>query len=148
MEAVLFIGLQASGKSSFYKEQFFSSHIRLNLDMLRTRHRERLLLNACLQAKQRFVIDNTNPSRADRARYIPAILEAGFDMTGYYFSSRLSVCLARNAERTGAERISELGLRGCSARLDLPQLDEGFTRLFFVSLDAGRFKVDPWKADC
>ncbi len=31
MEAVIFIGLQAAGKSSFYRDRFFSSHIRINL---------------------------------------------------------------------------------------------------------------------
>lgn len=30
MEAVVFIGLQASGKSSFYKERFFSTHVRIS----------------------------------------------------------------------------------------------------------------------
>lgn len=33
MEAVLFIGMQASGKSTFYRERFFSSHVRINLDI-------------------------------------------------------------------------------------------------------------------
>lgn len=33
MEAVIFIGLQASGKSSFYKERFFSTHVWINLDL-------------------------------------------------------------------------------------------------------------------
>ncbi len=57
MQAIIFIGIQASGKSSFYKEQFFKTHIRINLDMLRTRHREDILLRACLEAKQPFVVD-------------------------------------------------------------------------------------------
>lgn len=30
MEAVLLIGVQATGKSSFYKERFFNTHIRIN----------------------------------------------------------------------------------------------------------------------
>ena len=56
MEAVIFVGIQASGKSTFYKERFFDTHVRLNLDMLRTRHREKLLLRACLEGKQPFVL--------------------------------------------------------------------------------------------
>ncbi len=35
-EAVIFTGIQASGKSTFYQEQFSRMHIRINLDMLRT----------------------------------------------------------------------------------------------------------------
>ncbi len=63
MEAIIFIGLQASGKSSFYKEKFIDTHIRINLDMLKTRYREKVLFDACLKAKQPLVIDNTNPTR-------------------------------------------------------------------------------------
>src|SRR4051794_23667880 len=70
MEAVLFVGLQASGKSTFYRERFFTTHLRINLDMLRTRHREKRLLEVCLETQLRFVVDNTNPTRADRRRYI------------------------------------------------------------------------------
>ena len=67
MEAVIFIGLQAAGKSTFYRQRFIDSYIRLNLDMLRTRHREQLLFRACLEAKQPVVIDNTNPRISDYA---------------------------------------------------------------------------------
>ena len=63
MEAVVFVGLQGSGKSSFFKERFFSTHVRISLDLLKTRHREQRFLEACLSTEQRFVIDNTNPPR-------------------------------------------------------------------------------------
>lgn len=64
MEAILLCGIQATGKSTFCRERLFSSHVRLNLDMLKTRHREDVLLRACIEAKQPFVIDNTNPKPA------------------------------------------------------------------------------------
>ena len=34
MEAVIFIGIQGTGKSSFYREQFFHTHVRINSDLL------------------------------------------------------------------------------------------------------------------
>ena len=43
MDMVIFIGIQATGKSTFFQEQFADTHVRVNLDMLRTRHRERRL---------------------------------------------------------------------------------------------------------
>src|SRR5215831_19902644 len=86
MQAVIFIGIQASGKSSFYLSRFFRTHIRINLDMLKTRHREDILLRACIEAKQRFVVDNTNPTVESRAKYMIA-KQAGFQMVGYYFQS-------------------------------------------------------------
>ena len=54
------MGIQGAGKSTFFKERFFDTHVRINLDMLKTRHREAILLDACIRAKQRFVVDNTN----------------------------------------------------------------------------------------
>jgi len=68
MEAVILIGIQASGKSSFYKERFFDTHVRINLDMLKTKHRQRVLLDACLAGKQPFVVDNTNVHGRDALR--------------------------------------------------------------------------------
>jgi transcriptional regulator with XRE-family HTH domain len=37
VEAIIFVGIQASGKSTFYRERFFDTHLRINLDMLKTR---------------------------------------------------------------------------------------------------------------
>jgi predicted kinase len=34
LEAVIFIGLQAAGKSTFYLRRFFRTHVRINMDML------------------------------------------------------------------------------------------------------------------
>ncbi len=55
MELVLFIGIQATGKSSFYRERFFRTHVCINGDMLKTRRREELLIEACLEGKTAFV---------------------------------------------------------------------------------------------
>jgi hypothetical protein len=55
MEAVILIGIQGSGKSTFYRKRFFDTHMRISLDLLRTRHREKLLLRACLEGTQSFV---------------------------------------------------------------------------------------------
>ncbi len=148
MQMILFIGIQATGKSSFYRERFFNSHVRINLDMLGTRHREEVLFKACLEAKQRFVVDNTNLTRADRSRYISAAKAAGFSVDGYYFQSRVKDALRRNAGRTDSERVPEKGVLGATGRLEVPLPDEGFDRLFYVRLDeAGGFTVEEWRAD-
>ena len=70
MQSIIFFGIQASGKSTFYRERFFHSHVRLSLDLLRTRHRERQFLLTCVQTQARFVVDNTNPTVVERQRYI------------------------------------------------------------------------------
>ena len=68
MQLIIFCGVQASGKSTFYQQYFSNTHLRLNLDMLKTRHRENLLFEAALASKTKIVIDNTNPNIEARNR--------------------------------------------------------------------------------
>jgi predicted kinase len=145
MEAVIFIGIQAVGKSSFFQARLFRTHIRLNLDMLRTRHREDILFYACLEAKQPFVIDNTNPTAAERARYIQPARAAHFRVIGYFFESTLADALRRNAERPAPEQVPEVGIRAAYNKLEPPTLAEGFDRLYRVKIDeVESFLVQEW----
>ncbi len=147
MEAILLIGIQAVGKSTFYKERFFSTHIRINLDMLKTRHREMLLVEACIAAKQPFVVDNTNILKHERARYIELAKPAGFRIVGYYFQSRLHDALQRNRQRQGIANIPEKGLIAKHRQLEIPGYAEGFDQLYYVMIDPGfnEFVVRKWK---
>jgi predicted kinase len=146
VKAVIFIGIQGAGKSTFYRERFFDSHLRINLDMLRTRHREGRLLQACVETGQPFVADNTNPTRAERAVYIQAAKGAGFRVIGYYFQSRVEDCRRRNEQRPSDKQVPLRGLLGTVGRMELPSLDEGFDELHYVRIDeAGGFVVEEWK---
>lgn len=71
-----------------------STRVRINLDMLKTRVRKALILQACLAAKQPFVVDNINTLKSERAGYIELARAAGFQVQGYYFQSRLQGCSA------------------------------------------------------
>ena len=147
MEAVLFIGIQAVGKSTFYTERFFATHVRINLEMLKTRHRELLLLQACIAAKQPFVVDNTNILRRDRARYIDSAKPVGFRIVGYYFQSRLKDALLRNSQRSGKANIPEKGVLAKYQRLELPSYSEGFDQLYYVVIDpaTNQFQIKEWE---
>ena len=144
MRAIVFIGIQATGKSTFFRERFFDECVRINLDMLKTRRREALLVNACVAARQPFVIDNTNPTIEDRARYLAVARAAGFDVTGYYFESKVADALARNEQREGARRVPRAGVLGTYNKLQLPSLAEGFSALFYVQLSNDGFTVKEW----
>jgi predicted kinase len=134
MQAVIFIGVQASGKSTFFKERFFDTHVRISLDVLKTRHRERIFLNACLQSSQKFVVDNTNPTIEDRKRYIVLAKEAKFEVIGYYFSSKITDSIQRNQLRPEHKRIPEAGIRAAYYKLQIPALSEGFDKLCYVKI--------------
>jgi predicted kinase len=148
MEAIILVGVQGSGKTTFYRQHFFDTHVRINLDMLRTRHREKLLLDACLAAKQPFVVDNTNPSPADRARYIGLAREAGFRVVAYFLDSTLREAIQRNNKRAGKQKIPVPAVAGTFRKLQPPTLDEGFDVVYRVAISPeGAFVVhgDPEK---
>ena len=146
MDAVIFVGLQGAGKSTFYRERFFATHLRINLDMLKTRHRENRFLQACIETRQPFVVDNTNATCVERQVYIEAARRAGFRVIGYYFQSRVEDCKRRNEQRPAEERIPVRGILGTSGRMELPSPDQGFDELFYVRIDeANRFVVEEWQ---
>ena len=146
MEAIILIGIQGSGKSTFYKTRFADSHVRINLDMLKTRHREKLFFDTCLATKQRFVVDNCNPSQDDRRRYIGPAKAAGFKVVGYCLQSKVDDCKERNEQRTGKQAVPLKAILGAAGRLELPSLEEGFDKLFYARVEGnGGFKVEEWK---
>lgn len=90
------------------------------------------------------MIDNTNPSKEERAGYI-AIARAGkFKVIGYYFQSKLADALERNSQRNGKEKIPEVGIKGTYNRLNLPCLNEGFDELYYVIAENNSFTVKKW----
>ncbi|WP_244923719.1 AAA family ATPase [Enhygromyxa salina] len=133
MEAVVFVGVQGSGKSTFFARHYADTHVRLNRDMLRTGNREAVLMHACLAVGQAFVIDNTNPKRDTRARYVAAAKAAGFRTIVVVFSVPLELALARNAAREAAARVSEIAIRGTFAKLEAVTDDEGFDEVRTVT---------------
>ena len=145
MEAVIFIGIQASGKSHFYRERFFNSHVRISLDLLKTRWRERRLLELCLETQQPFAVDNTNATIANRAFYIEAAKARGFRVTGYFFEPDVAQALKRNESRRGAARVPKVAIFATLKRLQRPSLKEGFDQLFLVKLTAdGTLATEIW----
>jgi predicted kinase len=142
MQAILLVGLQGSGKSTFWAQRFRDTHVRLNLDMLNTRARFDVLLHACLAAKQRFVVDNTNVTPKQRRGIVASARAAGFEVVGYVFPPDLALCLARNAQRTGKARVPDVALHGTLAKYRAPTLDEGFDRLHIVHNGPDGFVVE------
>ncbi len=147
MEMILFTGIPGSGKSTFYQQHFFHTHLRVSLDQLRTRNRESRLLQYCFDTKMRLVVDNTNVTREDRRNYIRMARQYGYRINGYYLYSDLNECLQRNATRTGRQRIEEKGVIAKYRQLQSPALQEGYDQLFLVRLQAGDFLITEWQED-
>lgn len=152
MEMIIFIGLQASGKSTFFRTHFATTHEYISKDRMRNVRRPGLrqaqLIEEALQAQRSVVIDNTNPTVEDRASLINLGRMYGAEIVGYYFESQVSRCLERNRLRQGKERVPDVAIYVTAKKLVRPSYAEGFDRLFYVRMAGdSRFEVHPWKED-
>ena len=143
-KAIIMIGIQGSGKSEFCR-RYFADVERVNLDTLKTRNNEKRMIADCHERGCDYVIDNTNPTRADRARYIPVAKEAGYRVIGYFMQSRLHECIARNDRREGKEKIPAKAIAMTSKKLEMPSRDEGFDELYFVANDGETMTITEWR---
>lgn len=144
MEAVVLCGVQGSGKTSLYVERFVETHVRVSLDVLRTRNREEALVRLCLETGQRFVVDNTNPTPAERRRYVEPARAAGFRVVAYLVEIDVAEALARNAERPDRRRVRVAGVVGTGRRLQRPTPEEGFDELWHATAARdGGWRVEP-----
>ena len=141
MEAVIFCGVQASGKTTLYHDRFLETHARIAMDLLRTRAREAAFLRTCLDTRMPFVVDNTNPTVAERARYVAPARAAGFKVVGYLVDVPFAVAQARNAAR---ERVVPLvGLGDVARRLVMPTPEEGFDEVWHATAGPDGWRIEP-----
>ena len=143
MEAIVLSGLQGSGKTTLCRDRF-GGHVRVSLDELRSREREAALVQECLDAGRPFVVDNTNPTAADRARYVAPARAAGFRVVGYLVEVGAAEAFARNAGRAGAGRIPPGSVAATARRFVRPAPEEGFDELWHATAAAGGgWRIEP-----
>ena len=142
---VIMIGIQGSGKSTFYHKYLKDDYVRINLDTLKSRHQEQILIHKCIENESSFAIDNTNPTKADRQRYIPLAKEASYRIIGYFMESKLQPCIERNNQRVGKAKIPATAIAATSNKLQLPGYDEGFDELYFVKNDGRIMTIESWR---
>ena len=94
--------------------------------------------------QQRMVLDNTNTTKVERSEHIQEAKANRFSVKGYYFESKLSVCLERNDHRTGKDKINRVGVIAKYNILQVPSLDEGFEELYYVKIENDQFIVNNW----
>jgi predicted kinase len=142
IEAVILTGVQGSGKTTLYRDRFLETHARVSMDLLRTRAREAAFVALCLQTRMPFVVDNTNPTAADRARYVAPAREAGFKVVAYLVEVDAVVSAGRNAGR--ARIVPAAGLRDVARRLVRPAPEEGFDELWHATAARdGGWRIEP-----
>lgn len=148
LECVIFVGLQASGKTTFYRERFASSHEHVSKDNFphaRDRDaRQAALLDQALTSGRSVVVDNTNATPAQRRGPIAVARAHGARVVGYFFESTGQASLGRNRRREGRARVPDVAILTTAKRLVPPAPAEGFDEIYRVRLtDQGAFEVVP-----
>ncbi|MFL6279896.1 MAG: AAA family ATPase [Vicinamibacterales bacterium] len=147
-ECVIFVGLPASGKTTFYQRRFAGSHEHISKDLWpnagNKERRQAELIRHALSNGRSVVVDNTNPGLADRAPLIGIAREYGARVLGYYFAATTREAVGRNRGREGKARVPDVAVFASAKRMVRPALEEGFDELYTVAIDpAGEFIVQP-----
>ena len=139
------MGLQASGKSTFFRERFAESHQHVSKDLFpnnrNKNRRQEHLLRAALSAGRCVVVDNTNPTLEDRRALIGLGGEYGARIVGYFFDASVRECIRRNEMREGKARVPEVAIYATATKLVAPSIEEGFDGLLRVRLNDSAFEV-------
>jgi predicted kinase len=144
-ELVVFSGLQASGKTTFYRERMAGSHVHISKDAwpnARNKEaRQRRLVDEHLRAGRSVVVDNTNPTPAEREPLVAIARAAGVRAVSYAFIATVEDALRRNASRTGRACVRDVAIYAVAKRLCMVQPAEGFDSCFVVVLTDEGFVV-------
>jgi predicted kinase len=145
-ELVIFVGLQASGKSTFFREGFARTHDLISKDLIRhnknRNRRQAQLIEAALRTGSSVVVDNTNPTVEVRRPLIELGRELGARIVGYYFETTVRQCIRRNRRRTGKDQVPNVAIFATAKKLVPPSYSEGFDELHRTRItDNSTFEV-------
>lgn len=135
---MIFVGLQASGKSTFFRERFAGTHEHVSKDLFRNNknpnRRQRQLIETALGAGKPVVVDNTHPTPEDRRPLVGLGWKYGTKVVGYHFDSTVRECVERNRWREGKAKVPEVAIYATAKKLVPPSYGEGFDELFSVRI--------------
>jgi predicted kinase len=140
MEMVILIGLQASGKSTFYRTQFAATHQHVSKDLLREsknknkNQQQAEVIERAFQEQRSVVVDNTNVTLQDRLALIDLGRRYGATIIGYYFQPDVPNSRKRNSQRTGKAQVPDKAIFITAHKLKPPSYEEGFDRLYYVRI--------------
>ncbi|SDQ22874.1 ATP-binding protein [Actinopolyspora saharensis] len=149
MELAVLIGLQASGKTTFYQRVLAETHVHVSKDNFpnaRNRQRKQLRLIAeALAAGRNVAVDNTNPAPEQWHPLVERARTHRASVVGYWFPPDPTATLRRNATRPESSRVPEMGIHDTLGRLRRPHPSDGFDQLHTVRFDGnGGFDVRRW----
>ena len=135
-ELIVFAGIPAAGKSTYYRDHFAATHVLVSKDLMKNvpdrDARQQQMIDEALGAGKSVVIDNTNPTPLVRAPVIAAGRRHGARIIGYFFPVPVKLAVERNRMREGKARVPDVAIYSASRKLVPPDLEEGFDEIHIV----------------
>jgi predicted kinase len=136
-ELIIFVGLQGSGKTTYYRAHFAATHVHVSKDLMpnvRDREtRQRQQISQALTEGRSVVVDNTNPTPEVRAPLIALGHSLGARVIAIWMDTPVKTVLARNAAREGKARVPNPAIFATLKKLKPPEVTEGFDEVRVVA---------------
>jgi predicted kinase len=137
LELIIFVGLQAAGKTTYFNRKLAATHVHVGGDLLKSgRNREmrqRQMIGDALASGRSVVVDNTNPTPAVRAPLIEIGRRFGARVIACYFEANVRDVIARNHAREGKARVPDVAIWVTKRKLVPPSFDEGFDEVRVIA---------------
>jgi predicted kinase len=136
-ELIIFVGLQASGKSTYYHANFAATHVHVSKDLMKNARnrdaRQIEMIEQALAQGRSVVVDNTNPTPSVRAPLIAIGKRHGARVVAYYFETTVKDAVARNRQREGKGRVPDVALFVSAKKMVPPGVAEGFDEVRVIA---------------
>jgi len=137
MELIVFVGLQASGKSTYYRAHFAATHVHVSKDLMNNVRdragRQQEMIERELAAGRSVVVDNTNATPAERIALIEIGRRRGARVIACYFETTVRDSVSRNRTREGGARVPDVALFVTARKLVPPTVAEGFDEVRVIA---------------
>jgi len=136
-ELVIFVGLPASGKSTFARRHLVpAGYVHVNQDTLKTKEKCFKAANEAVQAGKSVIVDNTNPEPATRQTYIEMAKAKGIPVRCFHFQTPEELTHHLNLFREkvqGVPHVPGVAYNMCKKKMVEPTAAEGFAEIIKVA---------------
>lgn len=136
-ELIVFVGLQAAGKSTYYHKHFAATHVHVSKDLMKNAAnrdaKQLLMIESALAGGKSVVVDNTNATPAVRAPLIAAARKHHVRTIACFFECSVKDAVARNHLREGRARVPDVAIYVTARKLVPPSASEGFDEIRVIA---------------
>jgi len=140
-EMIILVGMPGSGKSTLAKKYVLLGYQVINQDTLKTEKKCLCETTKLLENNEYVVIDNTNPSKKSRQKYIEIAKKYNYHIKCIFIDTEKSICKHNNIYRNIVDpsrvQVPEIAYRMFTKYFELPTSDENINEM--IRLD---FEID------